>query len=108
MIKTSKSFFSLLLLLTIGFSASLPLRAAEGFNLLDNLGGQDDILEPDEAFQISFDSQPGQFKVSWVIAEGHYLYRDKMQITANDASVVTKPLLMPADEAKNDPVFQRY
>jgi len=107
MIKTSKSFFSSLLLLTFSLSSSLPLWAAEGFNLLDNLGGQDDILEPDEAFQISFDSQPGQFKASWVIAEGHYLYRDKMQITADDAAVVAKPLLMPAGEAKDDPVFNK-
>jgi thiol:disulfide interchange protein DsbD len=107
MIKTSKSLFSFLLLLTISLSPSLPLWAAEGFNLLDNLGGQDDILEPDEAFQISYDSQPGQFKVSWVIAEGHYLYRDKMQITANDAAVVSQPLLMPPGEAKEDPVFNK-
>ena len=107
MIKTSRSFFSFLLLLTISFSPSLPVWAAEGFNLLDNLGGQDDILEPDEAFQISYDSQPGQFKVSWVIAEGHYLYRDKMNITTSEAAVESKPLLMPAGDAKDDPIFNQ-
>ncbi len=103
MTKPIKSIFTLLLLLSV----SLPVWAAEGFNLLDNLGGQDDILDPDEAFQISYDSQPGQFKVNWVIAEGHYLYRDKMQISASDASVVAKPLVLSAGEAKDDPIFNK-
>ena len=98
-----KLFLSFLLLLSI----SLPLGAAESFNLLDSLGGQDDILEPDDAFQVSYESQPGQFKVNWLIADGHYLYRDKMQITASDPDVITKPLLMPAGEAKEDPIFNK-
>jgi len=98
-----RSFFSLLLLLNI----SLPVGAAESFNLLDGLGGQDDILDPDDAFKVSHDSQPGQFKINWIIADGHYLYRDKMQITANDPGVITKPLQMPAGEAKEDPIFNK-
>jgi thiol:disulfide interchange protein DsbD len=103
MTKFSKSFLSLLTLLIV----SLPLFAAEGFNLLDSLGGQDDILDPDEAFQVSYDSQPGQFKVNWVIADGHYLYREKMQINTDDPGVISKPLVMPAGEAKEDPVFNK-
>lgn len=103
--KTFKYLLSFLLLLTINLSASLPLWAAEGFNLLDSLGGQDDILDPDVAFQISHDSQPGQFKVNWVIAEGHYLYRDKIKISTDDPDVHAKPLILPAGEAKDDPVF---
>ncbi len=98
-----KLFLSSLLFLSI----SLPVGAEESFNLFDSLGGQGDILEADDAFQISYDSQPGQFKVSWLIAEGHYLYRDKMQITASDPDVISKPLLMPAGETKEDPVFNK-
>ena len=98
-----KYFLSFLLLLSI----SLPAGAAESFNLLDGLGGQDDILDPDDAFKVSHDSQPGQFKINWVIADGHYLYRDKMQITASDPDVITKPLQMPAGEAKEDPIFNK-
>ena len=85
---------------------SLPVWAAEGFNLLDSLGGgQDDILDPDDAFRINFDSQPGQFKVSWVIADGHYLYRDKIKISTNDSSVNAKALIIPAGEFKEDKVL---
>ncbi|MCK5396224.1 MAG: protein-disulfide reductase DsbD, partial [Gammaproteobacteria bacterium] len=104
MTTVSRSFLSFLLIATF----SLPLWAAESFNLLDSLGGvEDDILEPDAAFNISHDSQPGQFKVSWIIAEGHYLYRDKVQITADDAEVIEKPLVMPAGDSKDDPIFNK-
>ena len=100
----SKSILSFLLLLSI----SLPLWAANSLNLLDSLGGaENDILDPDDAFQISYDSQPGKFKVNWVIAEGHYLYRDKMQITTDDTAVVSNPLLMPAGDEKDDPIFNK-
>lgn len=101
MTRPIKSILTFLLLLTV----SLPLWAAEGFNLLEGMGGQDDILDPDEAFQVNYDSQPGQFKVNWVIAEGHYLYQNKMQISASDASVIEKPLVLSTAEEKDDPIF---
>ena len=99
-----KPLFSFLLLISI----SLPVYADESFNLLDSLGGtDDDILEVDDAFQINYDSQPGKFIASWVIAEGHYLYRDKMQITTDDNSVNSNSLVMPEGEAKEDPIFNK-
>ena len=104
MSKSLKPLFSFLLLLII----SLPVGADESFNLLDSLGGaDDDILEVDDAFQINFDSQPGKFTASWVIAEGHYLYRDKMQITTDETSVNSKSLVMPQGESKEDPIFNK-
>jgi len=99
--KLLKFFLSSLLFLII----SLPATATESFNLLDVLGGQDDILDPDDAFQISYDSQPGQFIVNWRIAEGHYLYRDKMKITSSEPGITTKPLILPTGKAIEDPVF---
>ena len=101
--KALKSFLSSLLLLA---SFSSPVLASQGLGLLDSLGGaEDDILEPDDAFKISYDSQPGLFKVSWVIADGHYLYREKMQITTDETSVNSNPLVMPQGDAKDDPIF---
>ena len=102
----AKSPLSFFLLLMLFLPLSLPVWAAEGFSLLDSLGGgQDDILDPDDAFRINIDSQPGQFKVNWVIAEGHYLYRNKIKIITDDTDVVAKDLIMPAGESKEDPVF---
>jgi len=102
-----KSFLSLLAVLSVSFTLATPVVAEEGFNLLDGLGGQDDILDPDDAFQISYDAQPGQFKVNWIIAEGHYLYRDKMQIVTDETALIGHPLIMPAGDAKDDPIFNK-
>ena len=99
--KLLKTFLSLLLFLSI----SQPVIATGTFNLLDSLGGQDEILDPEVAFKISYDSQPGQFTVNWDIAEGHYLYRDKMQITSSEPGITTKPLILPTGKAIEDPVF---
>jgi len=103
----AKSLLSLLAIISFSFMLATPVAAEEGFNLLDGLGGQDDILDPDDAFQISYDAQPGQFKVNWIIAEGHYLYREKMQITSDDAALIGKPLIMPPGDAKDDPIFNK-
>lgn len=108
MTKTIKFFISIFLLLSFSLTATSVVQAEESFNLLDSLGGaDDDILAPDDAFKISYDSQPGQFKVNWIIADGHYLYRDKIKITTDETSVNSKPLVMPQGEAKDDPVFNK-
>ena len=108
MTKTLKFFTSLLLLLSFSLAPASFALADDNFNLLDSLGGaEDDILDPDEAFKISYDSQPGLFKVNWEIAEGHYLYRDKMQITTDEPGINSNPLVMPQGDAKDDPIFNK-
>jgi len=108
MTKTIKFFASILLLLSFSLAPASVVLAENNFNLLDSLGGaEDDILDPDEAFKISYDSKPGLFKVNWVIADGHYLYRDKMQITTDEPSINSKSLVMPAGDAKDDPIFNK-
>ncbi|PCJ83444.1 MAG: hypothetical protein COA54_15420 [Thiotrichaceae bacterium] len=102
-----KSLLSLLAIISFSFTLASPVAAEGGFNLLDGFGGQDDILDPDDAFKISFDSQPGQFKVNWVIADGHYLYQDKMQISADDPALIAKPIIMSVGEEKDDPIFNK-
>ena len=54
MTKNLKYILSLLLLLSFSMAPVSSLYADERFSLLDSLGGgQDDILDPDEAFKIS-------------------------------------------------------
>jgi thiol:disulfide interchange protein DsbD len=103
-----KILTSFLLLISFSLAPASFALADDNFNLLDSLGGaEDDILDPDEAFKISYDSQPGLFKVSWDIAEGHYLYRDKMQITTDEPGINSNPLVMPQGDAKDDPIFNK-
>ncbi len=100
--------FQFLIALLLLLSISLPVSASGSFNLLDSLGGgHDDILDVDDAFRISYDSQPGKFTVSWVIADGHYLYREKTSLTTDDSAIKAQPALIPPGKAKFDPIFNK-
>lgn len=108
MTKVSKSLLSFLLITLISLPFNTSAWATGSFSLLDSLGGiEDEILSPDEAFQINHDSQPGRFNVSWIIAEGHYLYRDKMQITTEAVDITPQSLIMPKGDSKDDPIFKK-
>ncbi|MFW2374606.1 MAG: protein-disulfide reductase DsbD [Gammaproteobacteria bacterium] len=81
------------------FSAIGPMGGGFG-------GGADDILEPDQAFILSTRSEAGQVVAHWEIAEGHYLYRDKIKIIADDNSrVSTGELQIEEGELKHDEYF---
>jgi thiol:disulfide interchange protein DsbD len=77
-------------------------------DLLDlGFGGDDDILPPEQAFKLTTESTPQGFKANWVIAEGHYLYQDKMQIISDSADVTTGQLKTSPAEEKDDPIFNK-
>jgi thiol:disulfide interchange protein DsbD len=84
-----------------------PASAAGG--LFDDLGfgGQDDILEVDDAFQLSTEIEGNRFIARWVIAEGHYLYQDKMDIIPSDEKIDTLPMQLSPAEEKQDPIFNK-
>ena len=95
------------LLFAVFTFANHPALAAD--RLFDDLGlgGQDDILEVDDAFKLSTEVKGSRFIAHWVIADGHYLYRDKMNITSTDSKLVTFPLQMQPGEEKDDPIFNK-
>jgi len=102
-----KLLYKILLFLSMATAVN-TLSHAET-DLFDDLGlgGQDDILDVDEAFKLNTEIKGNKFSASWVIADGHYLYRDKMDISVDDASVRTFPLQMSPGEEKDDPVFNK-
>ncbi len=81
----------------------------QGLNLLDDLGldGGDEILDPEVAFQISTDPRSNAFIADWTIAEGHYLYQDKMAITVEGDNITTDALVLSEAESKFDPIFNK-
>ncbi len=88
----ARQFFMWMLLLGL-LLAVWPARAAEP-----------SFLESQDAFRLSTTTeQPGEISLSWDIAPGYYLYRDRIQVTGPGVKQVVKP----AGEAKEDPTFGR-
>ncbi len=85
-----------------------PLTALT--NLANELGGgNDEFLHADEAFQ--FDAQPtdaNNLLVRWLIADGYYLYREKIKFELKNAKGVTLgPFELAPGKVKNDEFFGR-
>ena len=108
-----KIAFALALLASLltGFTSSnvvaapLLISALGGLNLGLN-SGDDEILEPDQAFKLSTEIAGNKLLASWEIADGHYLYRDKFKLSLIDANGVESGTVdIPAGEMKNDEFF---
>jgi thiol:disulfide interchange protein DsbD len=66
-----------------------------------NLGSTDNLLEPEKAFRFSAQAVDGAVEVRFAIADGYYLYRDRMKFEAAGARLgkaVFPPGLAHKDE----------
>jgi len=70
-------------------------------------GGEDEVLEPDQAFQFSMDiSDPNTLVAYWQIAPDHYMYRGKISFDLPEGQTVQLGQVnLPAGEKKNDEFF---
>ncbi len=98
-----KKYFALLLILL-----SFSVQARPG--LLDSLGFSNDMdtpLDVDQAFIFSAQAQDANTLLArWEIAEGNYLYRDKIRFEILEKeSVQLQDFSLPAGENKMDEVF---
>ena len=93
-----------------------PAAFANPFGILDgssddsgldaSMGGDDDILDPDQAFVLKTWASNGRVYAEWKIAEGHYMYRDKTSITPVEGSPFsTSDYVIDPGELKNDELF---
>lgn len=68
--------------------------------------GNDELLPPGQAFKISGKATSAdQVEISWEIAEGYYLYRDKMRFESRTEAIQTAPPALPDGEIKHDEFF---
>jgi len=66
----------------------------------------DKLLPPDQAFKVSaVVTEDGNVNISWLIADGYYLYRKKIAFTSKTDLVSIKQADLPAGELKNDQNF---
>jgi thiol:disulfide interchange protein DsbD len=99
---TMKTIFYLVLSLFLS-------TASAGPNLLESLGLSDSEPVPpsvDEAFVFSAEASSNELVASWYIAEGNYLYKDKISFEVNsDSGISLKSYQLPEGENKQDEIF---
>lgn len=84
--------------------AASPVHAASQFSKLFTEDSSDDFLPVDQAFKVEaglVDASHAQLK--FVVAPGHYLYRERIQLVLPAGDTAT--IALPAGETKNDPNF---
>jgi thiol:disulfide interchange protein DsbD len=64
---------------------------------------ESDFLPPDVAFQVGSRVDGNVLRVRWVIADGYYLYKQKMEIEAESPDLVVSQPSFPKGSVKTDP-----
>jgi thiol:disulfide interchange protein DsbD len=69
-------------------------------------GAEDDFLPPEEAFRVQAEvTGPDRLQLTWDIADGTYLYQEKLSLALEDAEgVAIGPYELPQAEIKEDSV----
>jgi thioredoxin:protein disulfide reductase len=62
-----------------------------------------DFLSPDVAFRVGAQIDGDVVRVRWVIADGYYLYRRKIEIAAESPDLVLSAPTLPGGVMKSDP-----
>lgn len=62
-----------------------------------------DFLPPDVAFRVAARVDGKVMKVRWVIADGYYLYRQKIEVRAESPDLVVSAPELPPGTTKTDP-----
>lgn len=88
---------------------SLAAASAEKSGVRGLLGlpkGDDDFLAPDDAFDFSGAiTGPNTLHLRWVIADGYYLYKSKIQVRTTSTLVQFGAPDLPAGDTKTDEYF---
>jgi thiol:disulfide interchange protein DsbD len=71
--------------------------------LTEQAYAEPDILPVEKAFQLETTaSTRGQIELTWRIADGYYLYRDRIQVVVEPDAIEHAPLELSASESKQD------
>ena len=91
--------FAVILISFAGFAVAKPwwMRGVES--------NEADYLPPDIAFRVAANVEGNIIRVRWVIADGYYLYRQRMSIRAESPDLVVAAPAWPQGVLKVDPYF---
>jgi thiol:disulfide interchange protein DsbD len=79
------------------------IAVAKPWWMRDSPSDEDDFLPPDVAFRVAAGVEDKVMRVRWVIADGYYLYRQKIEIKAESPDLVVGAPALPKGIVKIDP-----
>ncbi|MEN8206943.1 MAG: protein-disulfide reductase DsbD domain-containing protein, partial [Pseudomonadota bacterium] len=87
--------------------ALLLTLSAGAASALDEIGGlEQELLDPDKAFAISVSTlDDATLQVRWDIADGYYMYRDRIRFSTESPGVELGEAVLPAGKIKEDEFF---
>lgn len=82
-----------------------PLAHSEGVfgTKFDFMKGEPELMPVDQAFAFDSKQEGNQVKLNWVIADGYYMYRDKLKFSVNGAELGT--VALPKGKPHEDEYF---
>jgi thioredoxin:protein disulfide reductase len=92
-----------MLLLGATLSLSLPANAKPWWLQGNAAASEQDFLAPDVAFHVTADLDGNLLRVRWVIADGYYLYRQRMRILAESPDLTLGVVQWPRGVQLTDP-----
>jgi thiol:disulfide interchange protein DsbD len=85
-----------------------PAAAPSGLAAALAKSGEDDFLQPDQAFRLDVVGQGSdRVLLNFEIAEGYYLYRARIKVTTASTAAQLGAAQMPEGQVKNDEYFGR-
>jgi thioredoxin:protein disulfide reductase len=89
-------FFCLVMLASTGITSAKPwwTRGSDS--------NETDFLPPNVAFRLGASIDGATVKVRWVIADGYYLYKQKIEIQAESPDLIVGVADLPAGKMKTD------
>lgn len=96
----------LLFIALASFLLLAPSAHSEGIfgaNKFDFLKDEPKLMPVDEAFVFDFKQQDQRLELSWVIADGYYMYRDKLKFEADGATL--GEIQLPQGKTHTDEYF---
>ena len=70
------------------------------------LANEDELLPPEQAFELQANLNDDQtLMLNWSIAEGYYLYREKLKLQLNGTDIHYSELNLPQGQPVDDPLF---
>jgi thiol:disulfide interchange protein DsbD len=98
-------FLSLFYILAVGAVGLVDMASAKPWWLRGSEASDQDFLPPDVAFRVGAQIDGEVVRLRWVIADGYYLYRSKMEVRAESPDLLVGALSLPPGTRLNDPYF---